>query len=130
MAHKEKSFEEGEAMAAASSSPFFAHPSSLLRHVVHGCAGYLSGLCRSLQNLKPAAPSLKQDQADESHQQHYYCCKLSWLMAELGVPLCEQEEAVAVENVQISTRAVATPRRPLLREGNGGKGGAHHNAGF
>ncbi|XP_040383174.1 uncharacterized protein LOC121055229 [Oryza brachyantha] len=104
MAHKEKSFEEGEAMAAASSSPFFAHPSSLLRHVVHGCAGYLSGLCRSLQNLKPAAPSLKQDQADE--------------------------KAVAVENVQISTRAVATPRRPLLREGNGGKGGAHHNAGF
>jgi len=46
-----------ESMAAAASSPaavlaFLTRPLSLLRHVAHGCAGYLGGLA---SRLKPAA---------------------------------------------------------------------------
>ncbi|CAO2200648.1 unnamed protein product [Urochloa humidicola] len=43
-------------MAAATSDAIFAflaHPLSLLRHVVHACAGYLG-----LKGLKPSAPAL------------------------------------------------------------------------
>ena len=48
--------EESMAAAAASSPAailaFLARPLSLLRHVAHGCAGYLGGLA---SRLKPAA---------------------------------------------------------------------------
>ncbi|XP_052163941.1 uncharacterized protein LOC127781074 [Oryza glaberrima] len=109
---KENTFQEGTAMASSSSSSLLAHPSSLLRQVVHGFAGYLAGLCRSLQNLRPA-PAPKQDADDE--------------FAVNNTAASSSEE---VENVQMRTRAMPRSERPVLREGNGGKGGAHHNAGL
>ncbi|KAF0897684.1 hypothetical protein E2562_000402 [Oryza meyeriana var. granulata] len=118
---KQKTFKEEEAMASSSSSSFFTHPSSLLRHVVDGCVSYLPALCRSLHNLKTAAPSavLKQDQADDDDE-----------LAINTAASSSQEEPVDVQNLQTRTRAMAPPQRPLLREGNGGKGGSHHSAGF
>uniref|UniRef100_A0A0E0LRT2 Uncharacterized protein n=1 Tax=Oryza punctata TaxID=4537 RepID=A0A0E0LRT2_ORYPU len=109
---KENTFQEGSAMASSSSSSLFAHPSSLLRQVVHGFASYFAGLCRSLQNLKPAAAP-KQDADDE--------------FAVNNTAASSSEE---VQNVQMRTRAMARSERPVLREGNGGKGGSHHNAGL
>jgi len=49
-----------ESMAAAASSPaavltFLMRPLSLLRHVAHGCAGYLGGLASRLKVKRPAA---------------------------------------------------------------------------
>ncbi|EEC82978.1 hypothetical protein OsI_27997 [Oryza sativa Indica Group] len=89
---KENTFQEGTAMASSSSSSsLLAHPSSLLRQVVHGFAGYLAGLCRSLQNLKPSAAP-KQDADDE--------------FAVNNTAASSSEE---VENVQMKRRS--TPQR-------------------
>uniref|UniRef100_A0A0D9X4W6 Uncharacterized protein n=1 Tax=Leersia perrieri TaxID=77586 RepID=A0A0D9X4W6_9ORYZ len=113
---KEKSFKKGEAMASSSSSSLFSHPPSLLRHVVDGFAGYLAGLCHSLQNLKPATPATavpKQEaEVDEATN---------------TAPALSSEEPVAVQTVR--SRAMARPQGPVLREANGGIGGSHHNVG-
>ncbi|KAF8713024.1 hypothetical protein HU200_028814 [Digitaria exilis] len=62
--------EEEAATAAAAASPaatlaFLARPLSLLRHVAHGCAGYLGGIASRLKPAVPAAAACQTRQEEE-----------------------------------------------------------------
>ncbi|KAL6659374.1 hypothetical protein ACP70R_003414 [Stipagrostis hirtigluma subsp. patula] len=106
---EEKRFQV-EATAASSAFFFFsflARPLSLLRHVAHGCAGYL-GLSR--RRLKPggapaAAASCQQEEEDHG-----------------GNEARDEGDCEVV----VEVRSRGGPQRPRLIEGSGGNGGAHH----
>ncbi|CAL5010444.1 unnamed protein product [Urochloa decumbens] len=98
---------EGEAVAAASPAAilaFLARPLWLLRHVAHGCAGYLGGLASRLKTTAAAAD------ACQTHQQ------------EEGAAVVTEEVVV----VQMRSRAMASHGPRVPREGRGGNGGPHH----
>ncbi|CAL4996982.1 unnamed protein product [Urochloa decumbens] len=101
---------EGEAVAASSPAAILAfllaRPLSLLRHVAHGCAGYLGGLA---SRLKPTAD------AD--------ACQTQQEEGNVVASAVVTEEVVVV---QMRSRAMASHGPRVPREGRGGNGGPHH----
>ncbi|XP_025822084.1 uncharacterized protein LOC112897902 isoform X2 [Panicum hallii] len=100
---------------AAASSPaavlaFLTRPLSLLRHVAHGCAGYLGGLA---SRLKPAAAAADAAAACQPQREEG--------SVEAAALVTEEEVLV----VQVRSRAMAPQRPRGLKEGKGGNGGAH-----
>ncbi|CAO2168193.1 unnamed protein product [Urochloa humidicola] len=101
-------------MAAATPAAIFAflaRPISLLRHVAHGCAGYLGGLA---SRLKPTAATTTAAAAAACHQ----------TQQEEGS--VETAAMVTEEVVVVEIRSRGTHQARGLREAKGGRGGDIH----
>ncbi|CAL5008153.1 unnamed protein product [Urochloa decumbens] len=99
---------------AADTSPaailaFVTRPLSLLRHVVHGCAGYLGGLA---SRLRPAAAAASADACQPQQEE-----------GNVEAAAVVTEEVVVV---QMRSRAMASHQPRVPREGRGANGGPHH----
>ncbi|CAO2200647.1 unnamed protein product [Urochloa humidicola] len=96
-------------MAAASPAAilaFLARPLSLLRHVAHGCAGYLGGIASRLKPTAAATATTCQTQQEQGN--------------------VETAAVVTEEVVVVEIRSRGTQRTRGLREAKGGRGGDIH----